>query len=279
MLLSIFVYGYAQTYHTLQVGGQVEAAVGYMGYLNPHCGFEQTVVNKANVYGLSRGTAYSLDRSDKLHVYKVVQVVDVKIPNSLNLSIGDSYTYTPIITDEEAYHTLTWTSSNPSVATVNSNGEVTTLATGQTVITCTAQSYTYRSCSGKPTNSVSSVCVITVSPILIGSVDIEESQYNIEVGQQGNLNCAILPENASNKTIKWLSSNDNIVQVNDEGVITGISPGYCSVYAIANDDSRKFDKVLVHVEGKLADRADVNGDGNVSIADAVAVVNVILNNH
>ena len=277
MLLSIFVYGYAQTYHTLQVGGTIAAEVGKIEFLNPHCGYEYTGTNQVDIYGLSRGVAFSIDRSSKLHVYKVVQVADIDIPKTLDLSVGDTYTYSPIITDEEAYHTeLTWTSSNPSVATVNSNGEVTTHAIGQTVITCSTESYTNRYFVGKPTNSVSSVSLITVSPILIGSVDIEESQYNIEVGQQGNLNCVILPENASNKTLKWLSSNDNIVQVNDEGVLTGISPGYCSVYAVA-EDTGKFDKVLVHVEGKLADRADVNGDGNVTISDAVTVLHVILN--
>lgn len=277
MLLSIIVYGYAQTYRTVQLGGYVEADLCDIGWLNPHCGFERKA-GKAYVYGLSRGTAFSIDELGKLQVYKVVQVVDIDIPKTLDLNIGDTYIYSPIITDKEAYHTeLTWTSSNPSVATVNSNGEVTTLAIGQTVITCSTESYTNRYFAGKPTNSVSSVSVITVSPVLTCSIDIEESQYNIEVGQQSNINYTILPENASNKTIKWLSSNDNIVQVNDEGVLTGISPGYCSVYAIT-DDTRKFDKVLVHVEGKVPNKADVNGDGAVSVSDAVTVVDVILSN-
>lgn len=265
-LNGLLLCGYAQTYHTLQVGGRTTAAVGYMDYLNPHCAFKSAGVNQAYVYGISRGTAFSIDRSLDLHIYKVVDVIDIKIPDNLTLSKGDIYTYSPIITDAEANTTLTWTSSNTSVATVNYNGVVSTVGTGQTVVTC------------KASNGISALSVITVNPVLISSVRLNEHEYQMNVGENVKPTATLLPANASSTNVKWMSTNENIAQVDDNGNVTAIAPGYCSIFCIADDGSRKYDKCLVHVLGNAALRADVNGDGQVSVTDAFTVIDVILNN-
>lgn len=265
-LNGLLLCGYAQTYHTLQIGGKTTAAVGYMDYLNPHCAFKSAGTNQAYVYGISRGTAFSIDRSLNLHIYKVVDVIDIKIPDNLTLSKGDIYTYTPIITDAEANTTLTWTSSNTSVATVNSNGVVSTVGTGQTVVTC------------KASNGISALSVITVNPVLVSSVGLNVHEYQMNVGENVQPAASLLPANASSTNVKWMSTNENIAQVDDNGTVTAIAPGYCSIFCIADDGSRKYDKCLVHVLGNAALRADVNGDGQVSVTDAFTVIDVILNN-
>ena len=265
-LNGLLLCGYAQTYHTLQVGGKTTAAVGYMDYLNPHCAFKSAGTNQASVYGVSRGTAFSIDRSSNLHIYKVVDVIDIKIPDNLILSKGDTYTYSPIITDAEANTTLTWTSSNTSVATVNSDGVVSTIGTGQTVVTC------------KASNGISALSVITVNPVLVTSVGLNVHEYQMNVGENVQPTATLLPANASSTSVKWMSTNENIAQVDNEGSVTAIAPGYCSIFCIADDGSRKYDKCLVHVLGAATSRADVNGDGHVSVTDAIYVIDVILNN-
>ena len=259
-LSGLLLCGYAQTYHTLQVGGKTTAAVGYMDYLNPHCAFKSAGTNQAYVYGVSRGTAFSIDRSLNLHIYKVVDVIDIKIPDNLILSKGDTYTYSPIITDAEANTTLTWTSSNTSVATVNSNGVVSTVGTGQTVITCTAS------------NGISALSVITVNPVLVSSVSFNEHEYQINVNETAQPIATILPANASSANVKWLSTNENIAQVDNEGNVTAIGSGYCSIYAIAEDGSGKFDKCLIYVQGREAVKGDTNGDGEVTPQDASLIL-------
>lgn len=200
------------------------------------------------------------------YVIHVVDVIDIKIPDNLTLSKGDIYTYSPIITDAEANTTLTWTSSNTSVATVNSNGVVSTVGTGQTVVTC------------KASNGISALSVITVNPVLISSVSLNEHEYQMNVGENVQPTATLLPANASSTNVKWMTTNENIAQVDDSGTVTAIAPGYCSIFCIADDGSRKYDKCLVHVLGNAALRADVNGDGQVSVTDAFTVIDVILNN-
>ena len=57
-------------------------------------------------------------------------------PANTVLSIGGETTLTATIAPANAKRDLTWTSSNPSVATVDATGKVTALANGTTSITC-----------------------------------------------------------------------------------------------------------------------------------------------
>ena len=86
----------------------------------------------------------------------------------------------------------------------------------------------------------------------------------------------VAPENATNKTVKWLSSNENIAQVDDEGNVVAVAPGYCTIYAKADDGSSKFGKCLVRVLGPEVVRGDMNGDGKVTVTDAVQVIDIVL---
>ena len=259
---TLLLNGHAQTYHTLQVGGTTSAAAGVMEFLNPHCAYKMAATNKATVYGVSRGTAFSLDRSSNLHIYKVVDVIDIKIPDNLTLSKGDSYTYSPIITDAEANTTLTWASSNTSVATVNAKGVVSTVGTGQAIISC------------KASNGISAISIITVNPVLVSSISLKENAYQINVGETAKPTATVLPANATQKTVKWLSSNENIAQVDDNGNVTAIAPGYCSIYAFADDGSGKYDRCLITVSGNKS-RGDVNNDGDVDVNDVTSIVKII----
>lgn len=86
----------------------------------------------------------------------------------------------------------------------------------------------------------------------------------------------LLPSNTTNKQVKWMTTNENTAQVDDEGNVIAIAPGYCSVFCIADDGSRKYDKCLIHVTGTTTSRGDVNGDGEVTVTDAEAVIDMIL---
>jgi len=59
-------------------------------------------------------------------VKEVPKVVSISIPTNLSLYLGNAYSYSPIIYETGATTTLTWSSSNSSVATINSNGVLST---------------------------------------------------------------------------------------------------------------------------------------------------------
>lgn len=220
----------------------------------------------SEVVALERGIgmAYTWSGSNyKYYIFKVVDVVSIDIPDNISMSIDENYTYNPIITDAEATTTLTWASSNTDVATVNTSGVVTATGVGKATITCTA------------TNGVSAQSLVTVSSVLANSVTMNLQTCEMNVGENIQLVSTIAPANSTSKEIKWISGNDNIAQVDDEGNITAINPGYCNIYAIAYDGSGKYAKCLVHVLGESSVKGDVNGDGGVTAQDASLILQYV----
>ena len=162
-------------------------------------------------------------------------VTFISIPNSLSLTIGDSYTFSPVITETGASTTLSWNSNNPRVVSVTNNGDIIALTPGTSVITCTAS------------NGVSAQCVVTVNPIFVSNVSLNYQELELEEGKRVTLETTILPANSTNKDIKWSSSNDNVAFVATNGLVIGVSSGYCNITATTTDGSNKSASCIVHV--------------------------------
>lgn len=198
-----------------------------------------------------------------IHMIHVVDVQDIILPVSLDLKIGENFTFTPLITPLNTSTTLTWVSNNETVVTIDANGTVTATGIGKATIICTA------------TNGIKAQSLVTVSPLLAQSITLNRKTCDLSVGESVQLQYTILPQKVTTSDVKWLTSNENIAQVDDEGNVTAISSGYCSIFAIADDGSSKFDKCLFHVSGNTK-KGDVNEDGDVDVTDIVTVANIIL---
>ena len=166
---------------------------------------------------------------------------------------------------------FTWHSSNESVAKVDANGHVTTIAPGKAIISATANYKTSYTGTGYTAKSV-----VTVSTQQVQEVTLNKTSYEMSVGGTYSLTATVAPTNATQKKVNWFSSNENVAQVSDAGKVTAIGPGYCSIYAKADDGSGKFAKCLIHVTGTAGSRSDVNGDGEVTVTDAEVVIDEIL---
>ena len=82
------------------------------------------------------------------------EIESVTLPASLEIKVGETSTLTAVILPEDASDkTLTWSSSDENVATVDENGKVTAVKAGNAVITATAS------------NNVSASCELTVAEI------------------------------------------------------------------------------------------------------------------
>ena len=280
ILSSIHSFGEIKNY-TIKVGETITISAAYNqslegsgttttnGYITGDAvAVEFTFSYTIKVTGLKSGYAMfqNSHKYQTTYVFHVIDVTDIAIVDNVCISVGESYTYSPIITDSEATTTLSWTSSNSSVATINSGGMITAVAPGKTTVTCTA------------TNGVKTQSLVTVTPLLLSGITISNQSCEMNVDDEIQLSAICSPENATNKTVKWLTSNENIAQVDDDGNVTAIGTGYCTIYAKADDGSGKFDKCLIHVDGPVAVRGDLNGDGKVTVTDAVSVIDIILNN-
>lgn len=143
----------------------------------------------------------------------------------IEAQIGETFTLTATISpDNTTDKSVTWTSSDTNVATVEA-GVVTSVGVGEAVITAAT------------VNGLTATCAVTVTRILVESIVIDPSSIEGERGEQIQLTATVLPENATNKTLDWVSDDEFIAKVSETGLVTIMSERVTRIYARATDGS------------------------------------------
>lgn len=97
-----------------------------------------------------------------------------------------------------------------------------------------------------------SVYPITIYPPLVESLKINPTEWNGDEGECLQLKVNIEPENAGNKTLIWSSSDNNVASVDNDGLVTLIKEGACTITARTTDGSDLCAECII------TSRADVN---------------------
>ncbi len=147
-------------------------------------------------------------------------------PNTLSLKVGEAETLSAVVIPANADNkTVSWSTSDPSVATV-ANGLVTAVKEGSATITVTTAD------GGK-----TATCAVTVSTDIVPVTGITIDQgatAEVEEGNTITLTATVQPDNATDKTVTWASAHESVATVVD-GVVTGIAPGQAIISAKAGD--------------------------------------------
>jgi len=124
---------------------------------------------------------------------------------------------------------VTWSSSNTSVATVNSSGKVTAKAVGTSTITVKTKD-----------GSKTATCKVTVTSgtISVTGVSLDKSSASVFVGKTLTLNATVKPKNATNKKMTWSSSNTSVATVDNSGKVTGKAKGTATITVKTTDGSK-----------------------------------------
>ena len=159
-----------------------------------------------------------------------ISVYDVSIevsPKTLTLGVGEKQTL--LATVKPSSLTVLWESSNETIATVNSQtGEITAKAAGDVDIIAKAGDISDK-CAVKVTNEPT---------IPVESVTVNKKTLTLEVGGKETLTATVKPDNATNKTVSWQSSNVTIASVNPQtGEVTAEAEGSATITATAGGKS------------------------------------------
>ena len=172
---------------------------------------------------LAVGLSYYLHYYDIEYTLHIVDVTSISIPESLSLTIGETYTFAPVITDRNAQTTLTWSSDNKAVATVDENGTVTAVGQGTAVITCRAH------------NGVEAKCTINVKSVPTESIALDVAEREMAVGSRLQLNAILNPTEGASRNLLWESSDETVATVSTKGLVTAVGTGTCSITATTTD--------------------------------------------
>ena len=196
-----------------------------------------TVDSKGVVKGVAKGTATITATAKDGSGVKATCKITVKQPvtkitlNKTSASILRNKTITLKATAGSSSandKSVTWTTSNKKVATVNSKGVVKGIAKGTATITATA----------KDGSKVKAVCKITVKQP-VTKLTINKTKLTVKKGKTATLKVTVAPSSANDKSLKWTTSNKNIATVTQKGVVKGIKTGTVTITAAARDGSGK----------------------------------------
>ena len=148
----------------------------------------------------------------------------------------DEFQLTATIAPQNFTDAVTWTSSNEDVATVSDTGYVEVCGVGTAVITVTA-------------GNVKAACTVTV-PQLIDWIEFDEDEIELKSGETYQLRPDISPSNATNKKLKYTSSDTKVAEVSASGLVTAKSEGEARIRAAATDGSDEYAVCYVTVTGK-----------------------------
>ena len=113
---------------------------------------------------------------------------------------------------------INWSSSNSSVASVNSSGVVEAKAIGSAVITATSQDGGFTSTARIEVGGVGTVIPVT-------SISIGQATRDIYIGSTEQITPSFNPSNATYKAVSFTSSDSNIATVDANGVVRGLKEG------------------------------------------------------
>ncbi len=128
---------------------------------------------------------------------------------------------------------VTWTSSNPSVASVDGTGLVSARSVGTTVIVV-------RTVDGGYT----SFCTITVQRIATG-IKLDKNTLELKVGESYEFKPALIPADSTNTTITWESTDTKIATVDSKGKVTAKSNGSVLIIAKIPSGTSVYCRVTV----------------------------------
>lgn len=198
------------------------------------------------ITGLKSGTATitatTVDGSYTATCQVVVKDVDVQgvaiNKSTVQLPFGGKINLVATVSPANATNKqVTWTSSNPKVAIVNANGNVTAVGTGTTQIMVKTVSGTF----------TAQTKVIVMQPIAVKQLKPVAAKVNVRVNGKAKVAVFVLPANASNKALVYKSKNLAIAKVDAAGNVTGIKRGLATII-VTNPSSGKSTTIQVQVK-------------------------------
>ena len=159
-------------------------------------------------------------------VKQMIHVESVSLSKStVSIKQGKTASLTATVSPINASNkSITWTSSDTSVATV-SGGVVTGVKQGSATITATTAD-----------GGLTATCAVTITePTKVTGVSLSNSSLTLKADRTASLTATVSPSDAYNKNVTWSSANTSVATVSSSGVVTAKAVGSTTITVTTAD--------------------------------------------
>ena len=169
--------------------------------------------------------------------------------NSTLLKVGENEQLKAVVNPDNADDkSIEWYSSNKQIATVDANGNVTAITAGDVWIKAVS----------KDNKEAKDSCKVTVIQPVSG-INLTKTNVILNgIGESVQLEAVVLPEDASDKSVRWKSSNEQVCTISNNGLVSATGAGSTIVTATTVDGAFEATcvvKVIQHVTSLTLDKA------------------------
>ena len=157
-------------------------------------------------------------------------VESVSLQETATVKVGASVTLKYTVEPEGCTDTVTWRSSDTSIATVSNSednaGQVTGVAAGEATITLQV-------------GNLTDTCTVTVTQnetVAVTGIELNKTELTLTEGGSETLTATVTPDNATDKTVTWASNKTDVATV-ENGVVTAVGEGTATITATAGGKS------------------------------------------
>ncbi len=157
----------------------------------------------------------------------------------LTMDVGTTYALDASVYPVNATNkSLFWATNNSSACVVN-DGVIKAEGEGDAIITCAANDG----------SGVYVECRVSVNPVFANTVMLNRSVFEFSNSTEGGLEltATLSPDNASNKSMSWASSNTGVATV-ENGIVTPVSAGYARITCEAAGGAKGVCDIVVHAD-------------------------------
>ena len=180
--------------------------------------------------GIGKATITATANNGAASVSCIVNVLPVSVTGitldktEASIKIGSTSKLNATVTPDNAENkNIIWSSENSDIVSVDESGNITAKSIGTAVVTATTE-----------VGNFTAKCKVTVLPIAVSGIKLEKTELSIAEGATTRLNATVLPENATDKSVLWSSSNEKVATV-ENGTITALSQGTAVIIATTKD--------------------------------------------
>ena len=200
-------------------------------------------------------------------------VESVSLQETAEIKVGASVTLKYTVEPEGCTDTVTWRSSDTSVATVSNGadnaGQVTGVAAGEATITLQV-------------GNLTDTCTVTVTQnetVAVTGIELNKTELTLTEGGSETLTATVTPDNATDKTVTWTSNKESVATV-ENGVVTAVGEGTATITATAGGYEAScvvtVNPATVDVTGVTLDKTSatlyINGESGTNTVTLTATV-------